>query len=100
MAARRTEILLVLGAMWLGAKPVRGSTAQMCPEYVTHLTRAQDLLSRGDRGGALVELREARTALTDCARRAEEEGTVVLSHFFIDAPRSSLVLRTPSQLTG
>jgi hypothetical protein len=64
--------LVLVGSFWFVAGPSQGSTAQVCPEYVEHLARAQGLLANGDQSGALSELRDARAALADCARRAED----------------------------
>ena len=43
-----------------------------CPAYGAHLSRARAYLARGERAGALTELRRARAALEACLR--EEAG--------------------------
>ena len=58
----------------LAALPQEAST-DGCRDYRNHLERARSYLERGDRAGALAELRRARAALQSC-RHSDGEGVV------------------------
>jgi len=50
------------------ASAVQGEFTDGCRDYRAYLGRARSYLERGDRAGALAELRRARAALRSCLR--------------------------------
>jgi len=68
----------VIGVLLSGsARAERGSVAESCPAYRTHLRTARTYLVRGDRGATLSELRRAQEALESCLR--EDAGEIALA---------------------
>jgi hypothetical protein len=66
-------------ALLLGATPTQAtetpaaSVEDDCPTYATLLRSALARLERGDRAGAITQIKRARTALADCLRDSAEE---------------------------
>jgi hypothetical protein len=53
------------------------ATANSCADYRAHLARARSYLKRGERAGALAELRRARALLHSCLRDDAPEAVAV-----------------------
>jgi hypothetical protein len=70
------------GVVALGVATARAEVAtppENCPGYVDHLRTAHDCLARGDRSGAIVELRKAKDCLTACLRDHDEAAALALA---------------------
>ena len=75
----RFAMAAVVSAFLLASMVVKSATAEevtaaeSCPTYRVHLRSARVYLERGDRAGALRELRGAQEALESCIREDAEE---------------------------
>ena len=77
-------LFLACGVAW-PASGTAPSAGALCPAYGAHLSRARVFLARGERAGALAELRRARQALEACLRE-EAGGTHPLAGLMAPAP--------------
>jgi hypothetical protein len=79
-------LLALVLIVWSGRAAFADGTppAVRCPSYRAHLCEARVRLARGDRAGALAELRSADEALGSCIRKEADGASFFARHARLD----------------